>query len=111
MQPDDAQQRLSRISTRWTLLVQAHGGTRAVPVAQAALLLRYRAAVVRYLLGAVRDGDAAEELAQEFSLRFLRGAFCRASPERGRFRDYLRTALIHLVNDFHRARQAGPRQM
>src|SRR5262245_54474212 len=105
--PDDLDQRLSRIATQWTLLVQAHGPG-AVSAAQAALLARYRDAAVRYLLGAVRDADAAEELAQEFALRFLRGDFRRASPEKGRFRDYLRTALIHLVDDFHRARRATP---
>ena len=112
MHADDTNQRLSRISTQWTLMVQAHGGVAGgVAAAQAALLQRYRGAVLRYLLGAVRDGDVAEELAQEFALRFLRGDFRRASPDRGRFRDYLRTALIHLVDDFHRARMAGPLQM
>jgi RNA polymerase sigma-70 factor (ECF subfamily) len=72
---------------------------------------RYCGAVYRYLLGAVRDGEVAEELTQEFALRFLRGDFRGADPERGRFRDYLKTALIHLVNDYHRARQRWPRAL
>src|SRR5207245_7552553 len=59
-------------------------------------------------LGAVRDPDTADELAQEFALRIVRGDFQRADPQRGRFRDYLRTALIHLVHDYQRARQAWP---
>src|SRR5439155_809303 len=34
-----------------------------------------------------------------------------AAPERGRFRDYVKSALINLVNDHHRARQAKPRHL
>src|SRR5262249_16173052 len=69
------------------------------------------AAVYRYLLGAVRDPDTATDLCQEFAVRFLRGDFHRAAPDRGRFRDYVKTALINLVNDFHRVRQAVPKPL
>src|SRR5262249_31394963 len=72
------------------------------------LLLRYYGAVYRYLLGTVRDLAAAEELAQEFALRFLRGDFHRADPERGRFRDFLKTALRHLAHDFWRKKGKAP---
>jgi hypothetical protein len=34
----------------------------------------------------------------------IRGDFRRAEQRRGRFRDYLKTVLINLVNDFHRCR-------
>ena len=102
-------ERLSRISTQWMMVFQAHGeGETDVSSAQRQLLERYSGAVYRYLLGAVRDADVAEELAQEFALRFVRGDFRRADPERGRFRDYLKTAVIHLVTDYHRSRQAAP---
>jgi hypothetical protein len=47
----------------------------------------YHRAVHRYLLGALRDEDAAEELFQEFALRFVRGDFRWADRGRGRFRD------------------------
>ena len=67
--------------------------------------------VYRYLLGAVRDPDAAAELSQEFALRILRGAFRNADPSRGRFRDYLKTALIHLVDDFRAAQRSRPRPL
>jgi RNA polymerase sigma-70 factor (ECF subfamily) len=109
MQADELSQRLSRINTMWTMLFRAHGsGAEAVPADQWAVLQRYQRAVYRYLLGAVRDADAADELAQEFALRFLRGDFHRADPKRGRFRDYLKTVLIHLVTDHHRAHQQAP---
>jgi RNA polymerase sigma factor (sigma-70 family) len=98
--PDD---RLSRISTLWTLVQQAHGSP--VDVAEKArqtLVERYAGAVHRYFLGAVRDADLADDLLQEFFLRFVRGDFKNVCPERGRFRDYLRTAAIHLVTDHFR---------
>jgi RNA polymerase sigma-70 factor (ECF subfamily) len=109
MDSAEVSQRLSRIDTLWTMVFQAHGDdASAVPKAQAALLQRYRGAIFRYLVGAVRDADAAEELAQEFALRFLRGDFRRADPTRGRYRNYVKTSLVHLVTDYHRARQQAP---
>ncbi len=69
---------------------------------------RYLGAVYRYLLGAVRDEDVAQELFQEFAIRFLRGGFRRADPERGQFRNLLKTALINLVNDHYK--QEGRRR-
>ncbi len=110
MDQADLEQRLSRIATLWTVVFQAHGAAAdAAGAARNRLMLRYSGAVYRYLLGAVRDAEAASELCQEFALRFLRGDFRRADPQRGRFRDYVKTALANLVNDYHRARQAAPR--
>ncbi len=109
MGPQDLDQRLSRISTMWTMMRQAPlAGAATQPGAWNLLVERYLRAAYRYLVGALRDPDLAEELCQEFALRFLRGDYGRASPERGRFRDYLRTSLIHLVTDHHRRRQAAP---
>lgn len=107
-----ANEQLSKITTLWTLLRQAHGATNVdVSAAQRQLLDRYHGAVYRYLRGALGDEDAALELFQEFALRFLRGGFRKATPTRGRFRDYLKTALIHLVTDYHRQRQRRPRPL
>src|SRR5262245_49194788 len=112
MDPDSLNQRLSRISTLWTLLQQAHAGPAdAATSAQRLLMQRYLGSVYHYLLGALRDEAAAEELLQEFAARFLRGDFRRADPQRGRFRDYVKTALIHLVDDYHRAERARPRPL
>jgi RNA polymerase sigma-70 factor (ECF subfamily) len=102
------EERLSRISTLWSELFQAHATGDAAVAAQRALLQRYSGAVYRYFLGAVRDEDLAQELTQELAYRFLRGDFHRIDPQRGRFRDYLKTALVHLVNDHHRKRQQEP---
>lgn len=110
MGPDEFDQRLSRITTLWTLHRRAHGAD-AEAAARGDLLHRYRAAVYRYLLAAVRDADVADDLAQEFALRFLRGDFRLADPGRGRFRDYLRTSVSRLVTDHHRATQKSPRSL
>src|SRR5207244_8784969 len=112
MDQEEFNQRLSRISTLWTVVLQAHqGSAEAVTKAQQLLMQRYSGAVYRYLLGAVRDPDVAADLSQEFALRFVRGDFRRAAPERGRFRDYVKIALVHLVDDYYRSRRARPRQL
>ena len=109
MEQDGYQQRLSRITTLWSLVDQAHQGSAdASSAAQRHLLERYSGAVHRYLLGALRDADAADELFQEFCLRFLRGDFRRADPERGRFRDFVKTALFHLIVDHQKRRRPLP---
>ena len=109
MDRHELEDRLSRMSTMWTVVVEAHGGQAdSAAAALAALAQRYSAAIYRYLLGAVRDPDVAAELSQELALRILRGGFRHADPKRGRFRDYLKTALIHLVDDYKKARRAQP---
>ena len=102
--------RLSQIQTLWTVVCQAHGAgpAEAVASAQEQLLARYGKVVQRYLLGALRDADAADELAQEFALRFVRGDLKGADPQRGRFRDYLKGTLFHLIGDWHRRRRKEP---
>src|SRR5205814_2382076 len=68
-------ERLSRIATMWDMLRQANepADAGASHEAQRVLMERYCTSVHRYLLGALRDEDAAGELFQEFALRFLRG--------------------------------------
>ena len=111
--PDaESADRLSSISTRWSLVFDAHHGQGSrVTAAQGALMQRYCGAVYRYLLAVLRDPNEADEVAQEFALRFIRGDFKRADPERGRFRDYVKTVLYHLLADHHKRRQARPRPL
>jgi RNA polymerase sigma-70 factor (ECF subfamily) len=102
-------ERLSQISTLWTQLRRAHGDSPSeITSAQQTLMDRYCGAVYRYLLGATRDEDAALDLFQDFAVRLLRGDFRRADPVRGRFRDYVKTALIHLVSDDRREQRTRP---
>lgn len=106
MIPGTTDDRLSRISTNWDLLLQVHQQQLEGMEAQRVLLTRYCGAVFRYLLASVRNAEDAEELSQEFALRFIRGDFRRAHPDRGRFRNFLKTALYHMVIDYHRRRQS-----
>jgi RNA polymerase sigma factor (sigma-70 family) len=100
---------LSRIETHWTAVFQAHQGRPAeVAEAQSALMRRYGGAVHRYLLASLRDPEAADDLSQEFALRFLRGDFRNADPGKGRFRDFLKRSIYHLMIDYHRGRRARP---
>jgi RNA polymerase sigma-70 factor (ECF subfamily) len=102
--------RLSQIATPWEDLDQANAGSLpALGAARRRLLLRYSPAVYSYLLGAVRSSDIADDLFQEFAVRLMRGAFRRVDPRRGRFRDFLKTALSHLVTDHYRRQGRGPR--
>lgn len=99
--------RLSDLTTRWTLIVRAHAGGADARDAQAELLPRYCAAVYRFLCGVIPDPAAVEELCQEFALRFVRGDFRHARPGNGRFRDYVRVAVVHLAGEYRR-RNRGP---
>jgi RNA polymerase sigma-70 factor (ECF subfamily) len=113
MDEQEINHRLSQIITRWSVVLQAHQATKVevVTAAQKVLMQRYCGAVYRYLLAAVRDSHLADELAQEFALAFVRGDFKRVDPGRGRFRDYVKTVLFHLVSTHHRKRQKLPRSL
>jgi RNA polymerase sigma factor (sigma-70 family) len=111
MGPEPSERPLNRISTLWTVVCQAHGGsTEEVASTQQLLLQRYGRAVYRYLLRALPTPHDADELAQEFALRFVRGDFKGADPQRGRFRDFVKGVLGHLIADHfrRRARQPAP---
>jgi RNA polymerase sigma-70 factor (ECF subfamily) len=101
---------LSQIQTLWSVVRQAHGDHTFVHDAQQALLDRYGGAVRRYALAALRDEDAAEEVFQEFALKFVRGDFGRADPERGKFRAFVKTVVYRLIVDYQRRRKALVRE-
>jgi RNA polymerase sigma-70 factor (ECF subfamily) len=95
-------ERLSRIQTQWTTILKAQQGQAEDVQEFQRLLVRYYRAVYRYLLATVEDAEVAEELTQEFAVRFLRGDFRRADPQRGRFRDFLKAAVRNLAIDYWR---------
>ena len=112
MDDDETNLHLSQIETRWTLVFQAHRDqAEASHEAQEVLTRRYGRAVHRYLLRITRDPEAAADLAQDFALRMVRGDFRRADPSRGRFRDFIKTSIQHLVIDHHRRRRTQPQSM
>ena len=102
-------QRLSIIPTQWSLVHLAHHGpTEAQQSARQQLLDRYGEAVRRYLRKLLQDPDAVDELFQEFALRLLKGDLRGANPEHGRFRNYVKGTLFHLIADFRKQRQRWP---
>jgi RNA polymerase sigma-70 factor (ECF subfamily) len=101
--------RLSKIVTDWDGVLAAHReGIEGDEVAAARnqILMRYASCIRKYILGATKNQDVAEDLSQEFALRFVRGDYKNADPSKGRFRDYLKTSVRNLVTDHFRAKSA-----
>ncbi len=112
MNERELDQRLSQIITQWTMLHQAHQGQAdQAAAARQALMQRYCGAVFRYLLRAVRDVSVAEDLTQEFALRFVQGRFGQVDREQGRFRSYVKAALFRMVQDYYRQVGRAPRHV
>jgi RNA polymerase sigma-70 factor (ECF subfamily) len=104
--------RLSQVETKWTLVHQAnHDPGENRIAAQRALLEHYGGAVRRYLLASLRDRDAAEDMFQEFACRLLRGDLKGADSDRGRFRDFVKGVLFHLVANWHNAQKKRPQAL
>lgn len=109
MSSNPIENRLSNISTNWEELFAAHeGGNSDLNAAKirGQVLQRYSNCVSHYMFGATKSHHAAEELTQEFALRFIRGDFGKATPQQGRFRDYLKVSLRNLIADFYRKKAA-----
>ena len=114
MDANDPEQ-LNDLSTSWTLLQAAHDPAAATgprDKARRELVERYLAVVRRYLGGALRlekcRDEAVEELVQEFGLRVMAGSLHNVTPDRGRFRYYLRTVLSNLVREYQRKKNRQP---
>lgn len=109
---DPVDDRLSQINTLWSVVREAHDSAAgAVQTAQRQLIERYGGAVRRYALAALRNEEAADEVFQEFALRFVRGDLGKADPSRGRFRNFLKTTIYHLIVDYQRRRGKQARQV
>lgn len=105
----EVDEHLSQMATSWSDLLRAHRGTDAAAAeARGAILERYRTPIYRYLIAAARDREQADDLFQDFAVKLLRGDFHRADPTRGRFRDFLKTALYRMVVDARSRRRSVP---
>lgn len=105
----DHPSRLSQIPTLWSMVRQAHGDdVPAARPAQEQLLVMYGGAARRYLRAALRSEEAADDVFQEFSLKFLRGDFRNVSPDRGKFRQFLKTCLYRMIVDHQRRQKKRP---
>src|SRR5690606_23974022 len=102
---------LSHIETLWSVVRRANSPEDArAAEAQEVLLDRYGNAIRRYLTACLRDRDAADDVFQEFALRFVRGDFRAADPSRGRFRAFVKTIVYRLMIDYRRRKGRDGRQ-
>jgi RNA polymerase sigma-70 factor (ECF subfamily) len=109
MQQAGTKERLSLIPTLWSLVFQAHQTLiEAAMSARRQLLERYREAAYRYLRKLLRNAHAADDVFQEFALRLMHGQLRGANPEQGRFRNFVKGTLFHLVADYRRQQVAWP---
>jgi RNA polymerase sigma-70 factor (ECF subfamily) len=92
--------RLSAITTNWEQIIAARG--ESAGDMRNEILIRYAGCAYKYILQASMNADIADDLSQEFALRFVRGDYKNADPEKGRFRDYLRASLRNLIVDYFR---------
>jgi RNA polymerase sigma-70 factor (ECF subfamily) len=112
MRPENLTDRLSLISTLWSLVSQAHGSpAEAANCARQQLLDRYGGAIRRYLRRVLRDPEAADEVFQDFALQLLHGDLHGAHPKRGRFRNFVKGTLFHLIADYRKQLRAWPRPL
>jgi RNA polymerase sigma-70 factor (ECF subfamily) len=104
--------RLSDIPTLWSDVLRANDSqAEDGQTARHQLLDRYGGAVRRYLRAALHDPDGADELFQVFACRFLSGALRGADRSRGRFRDFVKGVLFHIVADYHNERKRQPQPL
>ncbi len=88
--------------TDWDLVGQANSDEPAVAnAARRRLLEPYCRPAWKYLAVAMRDPDKADELVQDFAVRFMRGDFRHVARGKGELGAYIKTALGHLVVEFH----------
>jgi len=103
------------LTTRWTLVRNAHGDTPEAREALRELCANCYSPVVAFLHREGRDEESARELAHEFFARVLAGdAFGEAELGRGRFRSYLLGAVKHFLmnhrRDATREKRGGGRE-
>ena len=94
---------LGNIQTQWSLIRKAHQASlvgESASAARQSLVMRYAPAVRRFVQVIVRDPNMADELSQDAMIRILRGDFAGADPNRGRFRDLLKTAIRNMARNY-----------
>ncbi|MCA9105835.1 MAG: sigma factor [Pirellulaceae bacterium] len=92
--------RLDHIETRWSLLRRSSGAVSGdVAMARQTLVLRYASAIRGYCRAILGSDADADEMSQDVVVRLLQGDFAGADPQRGRFRDLLRTAIRNMARN------------
>ena len=98
------------VTTRWTRVVRAKGGTEDAQAALSELCETYYAPVRQFVRAWTRNDDKADDLTQGFFAKVLKGgAFDNAAPERGRFRSFLLGSVKHFLMDMRDREKAAKR--
>ncbi len=87
---------LEQISTCWPMI---HNPVQFV--------MRYARAIQKYVAAIVRDPHDAEEVAQDFLVQVFDKGFCPENVSRGRFRDYLKSAVRYVAISHLRKRRSS----
>jgi RNA polymerase sigma factor (sigma-70 family) len=107
----DEPERFDQIDTHWSLLRLAHQSSASLSgPARNSLALMYRGAIRSYIGALVSSPQDAEDLTQEVLVRLLSGGFHNANPQRGRFRDFLKVAVLNLVRQYWNQQKRRPQQ-
>ncbi len=92
---------ISRIQTRWSIVIEARKlETEKGQLARATLAGRYTGAILGYMTKILGCPSTAEDLAHEVAVLILSGKLAGANPEKGRFRDYLKTVVINTARRY-----------
>ena len=101
-QPNANPQIAQFATTRWSVVLAAAGqnATSRSREALSVLCASYWYPLYAYVRRQGYSADEAQDLTQEFFVRFLERDFLQlVNPERGRFRSYLLSALKHFLSD------------
>ena len=104
------------VTTQWTRVLEARGGSPEAQAALSDLCAAYYAPVFAFVRRNTPDADSARDLTQEFFTRLLaRQGIDRVDPERGRFRSFLLGAVKHFLADMrdhaHRLKRGAGQPM
>ncbi len=70
-------------------------------------VMRYARAIQKYVAAIVRDPHDSEEVAQDFLVQVFDKGFCPENVSRGRFRDYLKSAVRYVAISHLRKRRSA----
>jgi RNA polymerase sigma factor (sigma-70 family) len=86
--------------TRWSMVQRAHQQVNGDAfAARQYLVMRYSPAIRAYVRAITRDENQADDIAQDVIVRLLSGDFEGADPQKGRFRDLLKTAVRNMIRN------------
>ena len=111
--PPAFDEHLSNLSTHYSQLRRVHDpdSPEAARGAVEQIFLRYHRAILRYVQAAVPDANDANDILQRFFVKLMEGKFRSVSPERGRFRSFVKATLFHMVSDLRREKGRDPRPL